>query len=204
MSAAPLSPRRGRPSRRIFFDPVTSPNALELNQGDLSLTLLRPGADVQRTLNIVEQFLKFAPSEATTPSPDTVGNRESDGREEKSRAGATADEKAAVAVEPIAAPAPKHDVREFLAECCDFVYQAYVPIADFTAAYRAWCRAGGETPRRQGERALLAAALEAGGRCNRSRRINGKQRRTVDGLRLKSSAGQLQLSIVPAEGLALA
>jgi hypothetical protein len=187
------------------LDPVTSPNELQVNHGDISFTLRNPGRDIPRTLSMLEQLLKFVPPEATAAPPsDTPGNRESDVPEEQSCASATADEKAVATVEAIAPPTPKHDVHQFLEECCEFIYQGFISTADLRTAYGAWCRARGETPYMLGRRALIAAVLEAGGRSNRSRRVNGRQVRTVDGVRLKSSVGPLQLSIVPAEGLARA
>lgn len=189
MSAPPPTPRARR--ARKISSPVTSLiSSIQMRAaaGHCVLTLsvdnLNCATPTGRgtVMNIAQQFVDLAASAEAIAAPIAPAL-------EESMPEPTTQEGEAIAPQ-------MHGGREFLAEHCEFAYQAFVPQAELLEAYRAWRRGLGETPDRSGERDLIAAVIAAGGRRSRSRRINGKQQRTLDGLCLKSSAVR-QIQLVP-------
>jgi hypothetical protein len=80
---------------------------------------------------------------------------------------------------------PQHAIADFLASSCDLTFQAWSPARIIWGAYRNWCESHGTRPKPACE--FNAALRDAKCRQGRSRRIEGRQVRTWEGVRLRLS-----------------
>jgi hypothetical protein len=81
-------------------------------------------------------------------------------------------------------PEPEAAVLQFLAEACESAHCYWMPARELNAVYRQWCAARQLVPV---SLRVFGAVLRSGKfRRGRSRRLNGRQIRSWEGLRLRS------------------